>query len=992
MGIYRGAGGTGDAVNDASSEATLVQSLVSGATTQANNAAASATAAQAAETQAVISQGLAADSATAAATSATNAANSASTATTQATNAATSATAAQTAEIAAELAETNAETAETNAETAASQAATSATNASNSASAASTSATNASNSASAASTSATNASNSASAASTSASNASTSATAAASSASAASTSASNASTSATNAANSATSASTSATTATTQAGIATTQATNAASSASAASTSATNASNSASTATTQATNASNSASAAATSATNAAASFDSFDDRYLGAKSSAPSVDNDGNALLTGALYFDTTSSAMKVWNGTTWLDAYASLSGALIATNNLSDLNNVATARTNLGVAIGTNVQAYDADLAAIAALTPTADNFIVGNGTTWILETPAQSRTSLGLGTIATLTAPSGTVVGTSDAQTLTNKTIALGSNTVSGTLAQFNTAVTDADLVSIAGTETLTNKTLTSPVVTGGSINNTPIGASTASTGAFSTLSATGVTTVQAGSVSAPAITTTGDTNTGIFFPAADTIAFTEGGTEAMRIDSSANVGIGTASPRFVSGYRTLTLDNTTGSTLDWNVNGTRTFSIFAYSGNIGLQGTNSADISISTNNTERMRIDSSGLVGIGTSSPSSFFDGARNLVVGSGSGAQGMTIYAGTANSSNIFFADGTSAPAQYIGQIRYFHDNNYMMFVTNDGERMRIDSSGNVGIGTSSPTALLHVNGTARATSMSLNGVSIGDYNLYSGMVTRVSNGGGIGINSANSTDNAYIYFGSGTSSGAQQSAAIGRIGGDVLALFTASAERMRIDSSGNVGIGKTNPSQKLDISGNLQVQGTNSFVYVDAGGASGSALKLEVTGTTSVAVGADSNHPLLFKTNATERGRFDTSGNFLFNSGYGSVATAYGCRAWVNFNGTGTVAIRASGNVSSITDNGTGDYTVNFTTAFPDANYAFAGIGKEGTGTGRVVYSRLADTLTTSACQIRTRDGTLATNSDTTYVLLSFFR
>ena len=64
-----------------------------------------------------------------------------------------------------------------------------------------------------------------------------------------------------------------------------------------------------------------------------------------------------------------------------------------------------------------------------------------------------------------------------------------------------------------------------------------------------------------------------------------------------------------------------------------------------------------------------------------------------------------------------------------------------------------------------------------------------------------------------------------------------------------------------------------------------------------------------------------------------------TGSTFGFNSGYGSVATAYGCRAWVNFNGTGTVAIRASGNVSSITDNGTGDYTVNFTTAMPDANF-----------------------------------------------------
>jgi hypothetical protein len=64
-----------------------------------------------------------------------------------------------------------------------------------------------------------------------------------------------------------------------------------------------------------------------------------------------------------------------------------------------------------------------------------------------------------------------------------------------------------------------------------------------------------------------------------------------------------------------------------------------------------------------------------------------------------------------------------------------------------------------------------------------------------------------------------------------------------------------------------------------------------------------------------------------------------TGSTFGFNSGYGSVATAYGCRAWVNFNGTGTPAIRASGNVTSLTDNGVGDYTVNFTTGMPDVNY-----------------------------------------------------
>ena len=79
----------------------------------------------------------------------------------------------------------------------------------------------------------------------------------------------------------------------------------------------------------------------------------------------------------------------------------------------------------------------------------------------------------------------------------------------------------------------------------------------------------------------------------------------------------------------------------------------------------------------------------------------------------------------------------------------------------------------------------------------------------------------------------------------------------------------------------------------------------------------------------------------------TDVASFTSAGLFQFNSGYGSVATAYGCRAWVNFNGTGTPAIRASGNVSSLTDNGTGDYTVNLTTAMPDANYAVVTGGKQ---------------------------------------------
>ena len=104
-------------------------------------------------------------------------------------------------------------------------------------------------------------------------------------------------------------------------------------------------------------------------------------------------------------------------------------------------------------------------------------------------------------------------------------------------------------------------------------------------------------------------------------------------------------------------------------------------------------------------------------------------------------------------------------------------------------------------------------------------------------------------------------------------------------------------------------------------------------------------------------------------TGASVTGTQSVSGDLSFNSGYGSSAVAYGCRAWVNFNGTGTPAIRASGNVSSITDNGTGDYTVNLTTAMPDGNYSAVSSG--GTGSNNIRLSSCSPVTTTSTSQIR---------------------
>ncbi len=220
----------------------------------------------------------------------------------------------------------SAATSASSAATSASSALTSANSASSSASAAATSAASASTSASSALTSANSAATSAStmAASVAAAQASetaaaTSATSAAASATAAATSATSAAASATAAATSATSAAASATAAATSATSSATSATASATSASAAATSATSAAASATAAATSATSAAASATAAATSATSAAASYDQFDDRYLGSKSADPTLDNDGGALLTGALYFNDVLDAMKVYNGASW-------------------------------------------------------------------------------------------------------------------------------------------------------------------------------------------------------------------------------------------------------------------------------------------------------------------------------------------------------------------------------------------------------------------------------------------------------------------------------------------------------------------------------------------------------------------------------------------------------------------------------------------------------------------------------------------------
>jgi len=176
---------------------------------------------------------------------------------------------------------------------------------------------------------------------------------------------------------------------------------------------------------------------------------------------------------------------------------------------------------------------------------------------------------------------------------------------------------------------------------------------------------------------------------------------------------------------------------------------------------------------------------------------------------------------------------------------------------------------------------------------------------------------------------------------------------------------------------------------------------TSGYTEIDAPAVAGS-------NTLTLPTGAGSANQLLKNGSTAGSLAFGTatedgSGNFAFNSGYGSSAVAYGCRAWVNFNGTGTVAIRASANVSSITDNGTGDYTVNFTTALVDVNYVtILTVAGNRNATDQMVSNvgtngnaSTTNPETYSTTQVRIRAGNTEptfSNNDVTYYGVAIFR
>jgi hypothetical protein len=497
------------------------------------------------------------------------------------------------------------------------------------------------------------------------------------------------------------------------------------------------------------------------------------------------------------------------------------------------------------------------------------------------------------------------------------------------------------------------------------------------------------------------------------------------------------------------------------------------------------------------------------DASGNIGMGTNTPKAQIDifgtgqttanitdaGARGSMirlsgdgtsVGTGGAILFSNIQGDTANSVGFAAIKGllSDGAANTSGSIAF--STRVSAGSTNLSEQMRITSTGNVGIGTSTPRGIIDVLGSGTASTNNwayIAGGNVGGVNPSANLNIGLA----IGQNYSAGNSETNIVWGQGV--GAGQYLAIGKWTG------SAYSEQMRITSTGNVGIGTSSPTRLLDVrqtyttdtivaqigninNGNGSTPVATIFDFTENNGTSVSRIASIYTqsiGTTSLTFGTYGSGSLSEKmrihssggvsignTTDPSAGSLSVNNNLRFNSGYGSAALAYGCRAWVNFDGTansnltgtytqtgttvtvtitahgyttgqfafldftsGTAVdgsyevtvidaneftvtqasrttignvtdrrctIRASGNVFSVADNGTGDYTINFITAMPDANYSYQLSGRRSSSANYFISGGGTTAPTTFSLRIETKGTDFSTGVDYDYVNASIFR